>query len=150
MIRMLNRAAAHIAITGMLLLTSPFARAEQAQSSPQITAPPADPARAPESKPVPTASPKQIASWKAALMGRLNSLKHYPGNGSGTSTVAFTIDRAGRVFSASLITSSGNAALDREVLALVRRASPLPAPPAGVGNPDSIRFTMPIRFAQPH
>ena len=46
-------------------------------------------------------------------------------------TLSFTVDRNGRVLARSIARSSGVAALDEEVLAMVQRAQPLPAfPPA--------------------
>ncbi|EJW13280.1 periplasmic binding protein [Rhodovulum sp. PH10] len=61
---------------------------------------------------------------------------------TGTATVAFALDGGGRVVSAALAGSSGSAVLDREVLSMVRRASPFPAPPPGAPT----RFRRPIHF----
>lgn len=92
----------------------------------------------------PSVSP---ASWKGELMAHLNRYKRYPpGAGAGTASVAFTINRSGEVLSARLIGSSGDSALDEEVVALVRRASPVPAPPPDFGS-GSITLTVPIRFS---
>ena len=41
----------------------------------------------------------------------------------------FAIDGGGNVISTGLVRSSGHADLDQAVLALVRRTSPVPAPP---------------------
>jgi protein TonB len=75
-----------------------------------------------------------IATWRGSVMAHLNRHKRPPGGVGGTSQVAFTIDRSGRVLSVRLIRSSGNAALDQEAVALARRASPVPAPPPNVGG----------------
>lgn len=92
----------------------------------------------------PSVSP---ASWKGELMAHLNRYKRYPpGAGGGTASLAFTIDRSGEVLSAHLIGSSGDSALDEEAVALVRRASPVPAPPPDFGS-GSITLTVPIRFS---
>ena len=88
-----------------------------------------------------------IATWRGSVMAHLNRHKRYPGGGGGTSSVAFTIDRSGRVLSARLIRSSGSAILDREAVALARRASPVPAPPANIGR-GSIVLTVPVRFSR--
>jgi protein TonB len=94
------------------------------------------------------ASSMSIATWRGSVMAHLNRLKRYPGGGAGgTSSVAFTIDRAGRVLSARLIRSSGSAVLDQEAVALARRASPVPAPPANIGR-GSITLTVPVRFSR--
>ncbi|MCA1434134.1 energy transducer TonB [Bradyrhizobium sp. BRP20] len=49
----------------------------------------------------------------------------------------------GNVLSASLAGSAGSAELDREVIALVHRASPVPAPSAGARR----SITAPVRFS---
>ena len=86
------------------------------------------------------------ASWRSMMMAHLNRHKRMPdGGGRGTATVAFTIDRSGRVIGARLSGSSGNAALDQEAVALARRASPVPAPPANVGG-GNVLLAVPIRF----
>jgi len=94
-----------------------------------------------------TASSMSVATWRGSVMAHLNRHKRYPGGGRGTSSVAFTIDRRGRVLSARLIRSSGSAILDREAVALARRASPVPAPPANIGR-GSITLTVPVRFSR--
>lgn len=89
-----------------------------------------------------------VATWRGAVMAHLNRHKRYPGGGAGgTSSVAFTIDRSGRVLSARLIGSSGSAVLDQEAIALARRASPVPAPPTNIGG-GSIVLTVPVRFSR--
>jgi len=81
-------------------------------------------------------------------MAHLNRHKRFPPGGSqGTAMVAFSINRSGTVTSASLARSSGDSALDAEAVSLVRRASPVPAPPPEVGG-SSIRLAVPIRFTR--
>jgi periplasmic protein TonB len=65
--------------------------------------------------------------------GHLNRYKRYPSGAAstGTASVAFTIPWSGQVLSVRMIGSSGNPALDAEAVSLPRRASPVPAPPAG-------------------
>jgi protein TonB len=95
-----------------------------------------------------TASAASIASWRGTVVAHLNRHKRYPGGGArGTSSVAFTIDRSGRVISARLIRSSGSGQLDQEAVSLARRASPVPAPPPNIAG-RSIVLTVPIRFSR--
>lgn len=54
-------------------------------------------------------------------------------------------EREGRVLSARLIGSSGDPVLDAEGQSMLRRASPVPAPPEGYGG-GSISLTVPIKF----
>jgi periplasmic protein TonB len=81
------------------------------------------------------------------LLALLNRNKRYPANeaADGTANIAFTIDRAGAVTSARLVNSSGDRRLDEEAVALPRRCSPVPAPPADLGR-GPITLTVPIRF----
>ena len=62
--------------------------------------------------------------------------------GTGTATVSFSLDGGGRVTSARLAGSSGNPAIDQEVVAMARRASPFPRHPEGKGH----SFTVSVRF----
>lgn len=87
------------------------------------------------------------ATWQSRLMAHLERRKKYPAGSRargerGTVYVRFTIDGAGNVRSVRLVRSSGFPDLDREVLALVHRASPVPAPPQGAKR----TITAPVRF----
>jgi len=95
----------------------------------------------------PAPAPKSLAAWRGKVMAHLNSNKRGFSSGGGTATVAFKIDRSGKVTSAKVITSSGNKALDAEAVALTQRASPVPPPPADVPGP-SLYLKVPIRFAK--
>jgi protein TonB len=87
------------------------------------------------------------AKWQSRLMAHLERRKRYPSGArsrgeQGTAYVRFSIDDAGNVLSASLARSSGFSELDSEVVEMVRRASPVPAPPPGVNK----TITAPVRF----
>lgn len=87
------------------------------------------------------------AKWQSRLMAHLERRKRYPSGArsrgeQGTAYVRFRIDDAGNVLSASLARSSGFPELDNEVAEMVRRASPVPAPPPGVNK----TITAPVRF----
>jgi len=88
------------------------------------------------------------ANWQSKLMAHLERRKRYPAGAKsrgerGIVYVRFQIDDAGNVLSAALARSSGFAELDREVVALVRRASPVPPPPVGMNK----TITAPVRFS---
>lgn len=90
------------------------------------------------------------ANWRSRLMAHLNRHKRYPpearsAGAQGRPRVAFTINRSGQVTSARLVGSSGSSALDAEAVAMVRRASPVPAPPPEMGG-GSFSFTVPVLF----
>jgi periplasmic protein TonB len=88
-----------------------------------------------------------LEKWQARVMAHLERRKRYPAKArsrreEGVAQVRFTIDDAGNVLSAALVRSSGHPALDAEGLALLRRASPVPAPPPG----GKRNITAPILF----
>lgn len=87
------------------------------------------------------------ANYNGTVAAHLARYKQYPASArssgaQGIATVSFSIDGGGRVTSARLARGSGNPAIDQEVVAMVRRASPFPAPPDGRAR----NFTVPVRF----
>ena len=100
--------------------------------------------------PAPPASvPSATASWQQSLVARLAKVQHYPAQARGVQGVvslAFTMDRHGKVVSSRIVKSSGSAVLDAEALDLIKRAAPLPPPPADIADSD-LSFIVPIRFA---
>jgi TonB family protein len=72
---------------------------------------------------------------------------HVPrsGAGKGTVVVSFGVTPSGGLAYARISRSSGNAAIDRSVLAGVRASSPFPAPPAGA-SPSQLRFSASFQF----
>jgi protein TonB len=63
----------------------------------------------------------------------------------GVPWVRFTMNRQGKVLNAELYRASGHTALDREVVALVKRAEPLPPPPYDVFG-DLLTMAVPVAF----
>lgn len=88
-------------------------------------------------------------AYRQAIMAQLATARRYPqgpllAGYQGTGATLFHIDRDGRLLDVSIETSTGHKALDREALALVRRAAPFPAVPAEM--PDRLEIRLPIRF----
>jgi periplasmic protein TonB len=93
-------------------------------------------------------SPAALRTWRQALIAQIERHKQFPKSAqgqSGVSSVAFTIDRDGRLTEVRLVASSGSPALDQASLDLIRRAEPFPAPPAGLAAND-LSFVAPIRY----
>ncbi len=89
--------------------------------------------------------------WRSRLQGHLMGFKRYPPiakkqRQQGIATIRFVVNREGYVLSSQLINSSGVAILDSEALALIKRAQPLPKPPAGVLSHGQITLELPIGF----
>ncbi|MGF7153486.1 protein TonB [Novosphingobium gossypii] len=111
-----------------------------------VAAPPAPPV----TKPRTSGGQQGPDTWHARVLARLNAVKTYPGSArarrqQGTVMVRFTVDRKGQVLGVALHRTSGFALLDREALALPKRASPLPAPPDDVPS-NSIELIVPVEF----
>jgi protein TonB len=122
-------------------------KAQKAQARAQTTAPPAKQAAAPRNATGASAAVSP-AKWQSRLMAHLERRKKYPPaarkrRAEGTVLVRFAIDCSGNVLSSGLVRSSGHPELDEAVLALVRRASPVPAPPPGAPH----EITAPVRFS---
>ena len=132
---LLNPAAAAVA-TLILLSVSPLHAQEAAppaagpQTAATSTSAPAAENDAKKMQP----SSKSLATWRGKVIAHLNTAKRDFGAADGTATVAFKIDRSGKVTSARVLASSGNKALDQEAVSLTERASPVPAPPADVAG----------------
>lgn len=86
----------------------------------------------------------------AIVRNWLHDHKRYPRRARirmirGEATVGFVLDRSGRVVSYELRKSTGHDILDREVLAMIRRASPMPPFPPGLRR-EKINFNVPVNF----
>ncbi len=112
------------------------APAVAAAPAPAVAAPPA-PARPP-------------ASYVGRLMAALERHKDYPmaarmRRAEGTVVLRFAMRRDGAVASWRIERSSGHEDLDQAVAAMIRRASPLPAPPPELPG-DPVELVVPVRF----
>jgi protein TonB len=59
--------------------------------------------------------------------------------------VRFRVDRSGQVIASEVVKSSGSEVLDQEALELLKRASPLPAPPDAIAE-EMLDNILPIYF----
>lgn len=113
--------------------------------------PPAPETRAPpKTERVGVFSEASANAYNALVFGHLQRFKRYPAaahGAYGTTVLRFELNRAGEVIASEVSKSSGNAALDREALELLRRASPFPPFPAQKpGAHDA--FLAPVAFAR--
>ena len=91
-------------------------------------------------KPAPQSPPSNsnaLPSWQSDLLRHLAKYKKYPENArrrglTGVVQLRFVVDSDGKVLSYDIASSSGNASLDRATMDMIRRAQPLPKPPAEV------------------
>jgi protein TonB len=95
-------------------------------------------------------NPNALPNWTSQLVARLERYKRYPPEAHsrsvhGEAQLAFSVDRKGGVHSARIARSSGSSLLDRETLALVERAAPMPPPPPEVAGAQ-IPIVVPVRY----
>lgn len=91
---------------------------------------------------------REQLAWRRKLVRHFNRHKRYPAGAGGREAmtiVSFTLDRLGHVVSATIARSSGVAALDDAALAMLRRADPVPPPPALVAD-AGLTFTIPVQL----
>jgi len=116
------------------------------------------PTQAPTEKsaqPAPGPSPAQMAakaSWQGTLLAHLGKYKKYPSRAQqmskeGTNRLRFVVDADGNVLSFELVGSSGTDSLDRATLEMIRRAQPLPKPPAELLTNGTIELTAPFVYS---
>ena len=100
----------------------------------------------PEPPRPPMAEPSDaLAAYRALLSHHIRAGRPRGAALQGTVTIAFRIDRGGAVLASDIAGSSGNPNLDRIALRMVRQASPMPAPPAGL-TPAQLAFVVPVAF----
>ncbi|WP_345772382.1 energy transducer TonB [Azospirillum baldaniorum] len=113
-------------------------------------APAAPPASAPAQAAPVVRNSNALPTWHGAVLGHLERYKRYPRiaqmrRQQGVPQVHITLDRQGRVLAVRLHKGSGFEALDEETIALVERASPLPAPPPDVAQ-DRMELVVPVQY----
>lgn len=90
------------------------------------------------------------ASWESRVKGHLNRYKRYrrarKRARTGTAVVTFTVNTEGTIVSSFLEISSGTFSLDREAIAVLERAQPLPKPPPEILEGGLFKVKMPITF----
>ena len=84
----------------------------------------------------PAAASASVGEYRDAVYARLRSRQHFPeaareSGAHGTAELTFTLDATGQLQAVSLLKSSGNAELDADALATVRRSAPFAPPPPG-------------------
>ncbi|KJH80783.1 energy transducer TonB, partial [Pseudomonas fluorescens] len=92
------------------------------------------------------------ASWQGTLLAHLGKYKKYPASAQargkeGMNRLRFVVDAEGNVVSFELVGKSGNADLDRATLEMIRRAQPLPKPPADLLTNGTVELTAPFLYS---
>ncbi len=75
------------------------------------------------------------ARWMTRVRAKIaRNARRCPVRDKGVVTVSFSFDNGGNIGRVSVARSSGNAQIDDYVTSAIRKASPIPAPPAGVAS----------------
>lgn len=124
-----------------------------AQSGAAAVSAPSPQAALVRAEPAPSPAPARTApqSYIAALFMALDRRKEYPESArwrraEGTAILRVALRRDGSVQAWRIERGSGHEDLDQAIGSMVRRASPLPAPPADLPG-DPVEFSIPVRFS---
>lgn len=138
----------------MVQLASPSMSAREVREPDNITDPgPAVPeTTAPKSIAAPTVnrlSSDARPNWEGTILAHLERFRRYPARAraarqQGTITIRFRMNKAGMVLSSTIVKKSGYYDLDQAALDTLKRAQPLPAIPAEMG--DEVELTIPVEF----
>lgn len=138
----------------------PEPRPQPPLPTPPNPAPVESSAPAPDARPAAQPSPQAgspapsqaKASWQSRLLAHLNRHKRYPDDArrrgqEGVVRLRFVVDGQGKVLSFELAGKSGSASLDRATLQMIRRAQPLPAPPAELLRDGRLEVVAPFVYS---
>jgi periplasmic protein TonB len=87
-------------------------------------------------------------TWQKELLAHFDKHKKYPSDRTQKAArilLSLVLDRMGQVMSVGIIESSGDEAFDEAARSMVRRANPVPRPPALVAD-EGLSFTLPVVF----
>jgi protein TonB len=90
-----------------------------------------------------TGSSLSPAKWASQVRARIVRASRST-RGTGRVMISFAVSSSGQISSVSVSGSSGDPNLDRAAVSIVRRASPVPAPPPGVSR----NVTVPVKFGR--
>lgn len=94
-----------------------------------------------------SSSGASLSNYYGRVLSHLRRHKRHPGGRvRGTVRMVFVVGSNGSLRSVKVTGRSGSSALDSAALAMVRRASPFPSFPAGVGK-SSLTFSVPVKFS---
>lgn len=97
-----------------------------------------------------TASAQSVDEWRAAINKQIAKKQSYPRAAirkeiEGKARIEIVIDRKGNIVDHTILTSTGAAVLDREIPKLMKRVSPVDAPPASLTVAD-LTIVLPIAW----
>lgn len=132
----------------------PVEEVAQTQAPASDSAPTQAQAKAPVQAAASGPSPAEV-SWQSRLLSHLARYKRYPDdarrrNQEGVVKLRFSVDGNGRVLSYSVAERSSSPSLDRATQQMLRRAQPLPKPPAELLRNGSVEVVAPFVYSLKH
>lgn len=99
---------------------------------------------------VASANAQDISGWQKEVSKKIAKKQSYPRAAlrkelQGQARVEINIDRSGNIVAHSIQSSTGHEILDREVPKLMKRVSPLPAPPADAAD-NQLTMVVPLAW----
>lgn len=93
----------------------------------------------------------QDIQWKSLVLNKLQKMKRYPPYAQKEKqedviVVQFSVDANGLVVNFNITQSQHYELLDREVVLLIQRVSPLPPPPPSLLKNGVVKMTVPVNF----
>tara|TARA_R110002096_G_scaffold257381_1_gene450712 strand:- start:36404 stop:36784 length:381 start_codon:yes stop_codon:yes gene_type:complete len=93
---------------------------------------------------------QDISGWQKAVSKKIAKKQSYPRAAlrkelQGRAKVEINIDREGNIVAHTIQSSTGHEVLDKEVPKLMKRASPLPAPPAEAAD-SQLTMVIPLAW----
>lgn len=136
------------------IVTKPQLKAQDKpaqQTAPAPVASAADKPAAPQHAAA-SAPSKAEVSWQSKLISHLSRYKRYPDDAlrrglEGVNRLRFVVDGNGKVLSYTLVGKSGSLSLDRATQQMIRRAQPLPPPPAEMLTNGRVEIVAPFVYA---
>lgn len=98
-----------------------------------------------------SANAQDISGWQKEVSRKIAKKQTYPRSAlrkelEGRVRVEINVDREGNILAHAIKSSSGHDVLDREVSKIMKRVSPLPAPPAEATD-QQLTMVVPLAWA---
>jgi protein TonB len=97
---------------------------------------------------------KAVVIWQKQIFAAIKKHLRYPARAerrghAGRAQVVLTVDRQGRLLDSRIVRGSGNAELDEEALAVLKRAEPSFTPPPPAVRGDRLELNVAVNFLRP-
>ncbi|MBD1550081.1 energy transducer TonB family protein [Pseudomonas typographi] len=124
---------------------------QAAKTEPTESEKAAAPKPAPQQPAAPPSNSEAKRTWQSDLLQHLAKYKEYPRmarmrRNEGTVVLEFTLDSDGKLLEVAVAMSSGSSLLDEAAVKQVRKAAPMPKPPAELLSGGTVKLKAPFNF----